>query len=91
VGAARALHGAIAGAAGPRPFTEGEETMARRPNYGAEKRSKEINKQKKREEKEEKKRQRKEEAALSGLPEGADDDETADGDDEDDDGDAAGD
>ena len=34
--------------------------MARRPNYGAEKRSKELGKQKKREEKEEKKRARRE-------------------------------
>ena len=34
--------------------------MARRPNYGAEKRSKELNKQRKREEKEEKKRARRE-------------------------------
>ncbi|HYH81752.1 MAG TPA: hypothetical protein VEX86_18240 [Longimicrobium sp.] len=35
--------------------------MARRPNYGAEKRSKELNKQRKKEEKAEKKRLRKEE------------------------------
>jgi len=34
--------------------------MARRPNYGAEKRSKELDKQRRREEKEEKKRARKE-------------------------------
>ena len=34
--------------------------MARRPNYGFEKRSKELNKQRKKEEKEEKKRARKE-------------------------------
>jgi hypothetical protein len=33
--------------------------MARRPNYGAEKRSKELGKQRRREEKEEKKRARK--------------------------------
>jgi hypothetical protein len=37
--------------------------MARRPNYGAEKRSKELGKQRKREEKEEKKRARKDEGA----------------------------
>lgn len=35
--------------------------MARRPNYGAEKRSKELSKQRKKEEKAEKKRLRKEE------------------------------
>ena len=46
--------------------------MARRPNYGAEKRSKELNKQRKREEKEEKKRARRE--SGGGLP-----DETRDG------------
>ena len=38
--------------------------MARRPNYGGEKRQKEIQRQKKREEKAEKKRLRKEEGAL---------------------------
>ncbi|HET7462257.1 MAG TPA: hypothetical protein VFJ82_13475 [Longimicrobium sp.] len=39
--------------------------MARRPNYGAEKRAKELGKQRKKEEKEEKKRARRE----AGLPE----------------------
>ncbi|MFL5539390.1 MAG: hypothetical protein ACJ8J0_10380 [Longimicrobiaceae bacterium] len=39
--------------------------MARRPNYGFEKRSKELNKQRKREEKEEKKRARREADAAS--------------------------
>ncbi|HEX6746955.1 MAG TPA: hypothetical protein VF092_06625 [Longimicrobium sp.] len=39
--------------------------MARRPNYGAEKRSKELNKQRKREEKEEKKRARREAGGAS--------------------------
>lgn len=37
--------------------------MARRPNYGFEKRSKELSKQRKKEEKEEKKRARKEAAS----------------------------
>ena len=39
--------------------------MARRPNYGFEKRSKELNKQRKREEKEEKKRARRDADAAS--------------------------
>ena len=39
--------------------------MARRPNYGAEKRSKELGKQRKRDEKEEKKRARRE---ATGAP-----------------------
>lgn len=39
--------------------------MAKRPNYGGEKRQKEIQRQKKKEEKEEKKRLKKEEAAAS--------------------------
>jgi hypothetical protein len=62
--------------------------MASRPNYGAEKRHKEINKQKKREEKEEKKRLRREEAAAlgggdAGLdPAGEELDGDEDGDDE---------
>lgn len=43
--------------------------MARRPNYGAEKRQKELAKQQKREEKAEKKRQRKEEEET-GAPTG---------------------
>lgn len=38
--------------------------MARRPNYGGEKRQKEIQRQKKREEKAEKKRLRKEEGSV---------------------------
>ena len=47
--------------------------MARRPNYGGEKRQKEINRLKKREEKAEKKRIRKEEAARGdGSPDPAD-------------------
>ena len=42
--------------------------MARRPNYGFEKRSKELNKQRKKEEKEEKKRARKDASlAASGV------------------------
>jgi hypothetical protein len=42
--------------------------MARRPNYGSEKRSKELGKQRKRDEKEEKKRARREAAvAPSGV------------------------
>ncbi|HSU12518.1 hypothetical protein [Longimicrobium sp.] len=44
--------------------------MARRPNYGAEKRSKELGRQRKQEEKEEKKRARRE-AALAGDSTGA--------------------
>ena len=45
--------------------------MARRPNYGAEKRQKEIKKQQKQEEKAEKKRLRKEAAARGEiLPDG---------------------
>lgn len=47
--------------------------MARRPNYGFEKRSKELNKQRKREEKEEKKRARRDADAAS--PEAADEGE----------------
>lgn len=43
--------------------------MARRPNYGYEKRQKEIKKQKKREAKLEKKRLKKEAAALAALGE----------------------
>jgi hypothetical protein len=41
--------------------------MARRPNYGAEKRQKEIQRQKKKEEKDEKKRLKKEAAAAGEL------------------------
>jgi hypothetical protein len=69
--------------------------MARRPNYGFEKRSKELSKQRKKEEKEEKKRARKEaELAASDVtrdgefdvppmikPGGSPDDDGADGDD----------
>jgi hypothetical protein len=72
----------------------GVERMARRPNYGGEKRQKEIQKQKKKEEKAEKKRLKKE-AALTGDVDGLEDgledgvEETdaadADGDDDDDD------
>ncbi len=52
--------------------------MARRPNYGAEKRSKELSKQRKKEEKAEKKRLRKEEEEGGGEPlaEGTHDGET---------------
>jgi hypothetical protein len=46
--------------------------MARRPNYGAEKRSKQLDKLRKREEKEEKKRARREANAAAGLPDDAD-------------------
>lgn len=56
--------------------------MARRPNYGVEKRQKEIKKQKKQEEKAEKKRLKKEAAnAGEGEPEVevADDEESATG------------
>lgn len=60
--------------------------MARRPNYGFEKRQKEIKRQKKKDEKAEKKRMKKEEAggdqdeaveggADSGMPEGVASDE----------------
>jgi len=60
--------------------------MARRPNYGAEKRQKEIQRQKKKDEKDERKRLKKE-AAAEGAPEGgagsAGDDDDSD-DDEDD-------
>jgi hypothetical protein len=41
--------------------------MARRPNYGAEKRSKELSKQRKKDEKAEKKRLRKEEDDAGGV------------------------
>ena len=44
--------------------------MARRPNYGAEKRQKEIKRQQKQDAKAEKKRLKKEEAERAGLPEG---------------------
>ena len=52
--------------------------MARRPNYGAEKRQKEIQKQQKKEEKLEKKRLKKEAAANGELVEGDDDFEAGD-------------
>lgn len=54
--------------------------MARRPNYGAEKRQKEIQKQQKKEEKLEKKRLKKEAAANGEIVEG---DDELEGDEED--------
>ncbi|HEX2191316.1 MAG TPA: hypothetical protein VHG51_20565 [Longimicrobiaceae bacterium] len=51
--------------------------MARRPNYGFEKRQKELEKQKKKDEKAEKKRLRKE-AAAAGEPFDEGEEETAD-------------
>lgn len=52
--------------------------MARRPNYGFQKRQKETEKQKKRDEKAEKKRARKESADEAASPEGAESDEESD-------------
>lgn len=64
-----------------RPSADRSPTVAKRANYGFEKRQKEINRQKKRDEKEEKKRLKKELAAESGGSEtGAETDDGDEGD-----------
>jgi hypothetical protein len=62
--------------------------MARRPNYGAEKRGRQLDKAAKRQEKEEKKRARREANAAAGITEDGELDvaSLADGDADDDDG-----